>query len=78
MEHNLILSMQLPSKKNKCLCGSPLPACNKKEKQAQNSTGGSVTQGRSVNQGWLIHLNKYMSLITLGIGIGRDWIWLNY
>jgi len=49
---------------NRCLCGFPLQACNEKENQTQNSTGAGV------NQGWLAHLDKYISLNAVGIGMG--------
>jgi len=49
---------------NKCLYGLPLQAYKEKEKQAQKSTGGGVSQG------WLSHLDKYVSLNAVGLGVG--------
>lgn len=49
---------------NECLCGFPLVACTEKENQNQSTTGAIVSQG------WLTHLDKYVSLNAVGLGMG--------
>jgi hypothetical protein len=55
-------------KRNKCLCGYPLQACNETKKNKKKEDGAPTNVSK--DWGWLNRVDEHISLIALGLGVG--------